>query len=186
MREGPWNTQGGTNGHMDQMERTWAALGDDLGNSYMSTSSPSPGAVRSFGSAKARYDFCARDRTELTLREGDIIRVLSKKGHPGWWKGEIYGRVWHLPHPKVSRPRPRRAPHAFSQRVLFPPGWMVPRKLRGGRLLRVLLTMDPHPIPSTTLCPTTCVPPTQRPPHPSPPFPAPINLCLFPPRRDNK
>lgn len=55
---------------------------------------PNPtGAVRSFGSAKARYDFCARDRTELTLREGDIIRVLSKKGHPGWWKGEIYGRV---------------------------------------------------------------------------------------------
>uniref|UniRef100_A0A669QD05 Uncharacterized protein n=1 Tax=Phasianus colchicus TaxID=9054 RepID=A0A669QD05_PHACC len=54
-------------------------------------------AVRSFGSAKARYDFCARDRTELTLREGDIIRVLSKKGHPGWWKGEIYGRVGWFP-----------------------------------------------------------------------------------------
>ncbi|NXK56240.1 VAV protein, partial [Chauna torquata] len=54
---------------------------------------PPPGAIRSFGSAKARYDFCARDRTELTLREGDVIRVLSKKGHPGWWKGEIYGRV---------------------------------------------------------------------------------------------
>uniref|UniRef100_A0A8B9IKV4 Vav guanine nucleotide exchange factor 1 n=1 Tax=Anser cygnoides TaxID=8845 RepID=A0A8B9IKV4_ANSCY len=52
-----------------------------------------PGAVRSFGSAKARYDFCARDRTELTLREGDVIRVLSKKGHPGWWKGEIYGKI---------------------------------------------------------------------------------------------
>uniref|UniRef100_A0A8B9CL20 Vav guanine nucleotide exchange factor 1 n=1 Tax=Anser brachyrhynchus TaxID=132585 RepID=A0A8B9CL20_9AVES len=56
-----------------------------------------PGAVRSFGSAKARYDFCARDRTELTLREGDVIRVLSKKGHPGWWKGEIYGRVGWFP-----------------------------------------------------------------------------------------
>ncbi|XP_035754323.1 proto-oncogene vav [Egretta garzetta] len=50
-----------------------------------------------FGSAKARYDFCARDRTELTLREGDVIRVLSKKGHPGWWKGEIYGRVGWFP-----------------------------------------------------------------------------------------
>ncbi|OPJ84840.1 proto-oncogene vav [Patagioenas fasciata monilis] len=55
------------------------------------------GAVRSFGSAKARYDFSARDRTELTLREGDVIRVLSKKGHPGWWKGEIYGRVGWFP-----------------------------------------------------------------------------------------
>lgn len=97
---------------MDQMEGTWEALGDDLGNLYMSTSSPSPGAVRSFGSAKARYDFCARDRTELTLREGDIIRVLSKKGHPGWWKGEIYGRVWHLPHPKVPPPAPSSS-HLF-------------------------------------------------------------------------
>nr|XP_009935904.1 PREDICTED: proto-oncogene vav [Opisthocomus hoazin] len=58
---------------------------------------PPVGAVHNFGSAKARYDFCARDRTELTLREGDIIRVLSKKGHPGWWKGEIYGRVGWFP-----------------------------------------------------------------------------------------
>ncbi|NWI31253.1 VAV protein, partial [Sula dactylatra] len=58
---------------------------------------PTPGAVRSFGSAKARYDFCARDRMELTLREGDIIRVLSKKGRPGWWKGEIYGQVGWFP-----------------------------------------------------------------------------------------
>ncbi|KAM8793923.1 proto-oncogene vav [Eudromia elegans] len=56
-----------------------------------------PGAVRCFGSAKARYDFCARDRTELTLKEGDVVRVLSKKGHPGWWKGEIYGRVGWFP-----------------------------------------------------------------------------------------
>ncbi|NWX94489.1 VAV protein, partial [Nothoprocta pentlandii] len=58
---------------------------------------PVPGAVRYFGSAKVRYDFCARDRTELTLKEGDVIRILSKKGHPGWWKGEIYGRVGWFP-----------------------------------------------------------------------------------------
>ncbi|NXX76212.1 VAV protein, partial [Urocolius indicus] len=58
-----------------------------------SRASPRPPAVRSFGSAKARYDFSARDRTELTLRQGDVVRVLSRKGPPGWWKGEIYGRV---------------------------------------------------------------------------------------------
>lgn len=75
--------------------------------------SPPPGAVRSFGSAKARYDFCARDRTELTLREGDVIRVLSKKGHPGWWKGEIYGRV----RPLLPPPGPPRDP----SEVLTPP-----------------------------------------------------------------
>ncbi|XP_033927838.1 LOW QUALITY PROTEIN: proto-oncogene vav [Melopsittacus undulatus] len=55
------------------------------------------GPVRSFGSARARYAFSARDRTELTLREGDIVRVLSKRGHPGWWKGEVYGRVGWFP-----------------------------------------------------------------------------------------
>uniref|UniRef100_A0A674JDN4 Vav guanine nucleotide exchange factor 1 n=1 Tax=Terrapene triunguis TaxID=2587831 RepID=A0A674JDN4_9SAUR len=56
-----------------------------------------PGGLKYFGSAKARYDFCARDRTELTLKEGDIIKILSKKGQQGWWKGEIYGRVGWFP-----------------------------------------------------------------------------------------
>ncbi|TRZ07723.1 hypothetical protein HGM15179_019385, partial [Zosterops borbonicus] len=58
---------------------------------------PDTRAARSFGSAKARYAFSARDRTELSLREGDIVRVLSKRGQPGWWKGEIYGRVGWFP-----------------------------------------------------------------------------------------
>ncbi|XP_025059730.1 proto-oncogene vav isoform X2 [Alligator sinensis] len=62
-----------------------------------STPRPPGGGLRYFGSAKARYDFCARDRTELTLQEGDVIRILSKKGNPGWWKGEIYGRVGWFP-----------------------------------------------------------------------------------------
>uniref|UniRef100_A0A8C3KJC1 SH2 domain-containing protein n=1 Tax=Calidris pygmaea TaxID=425635 RepID=A0A8C3KJC1_9CHAR len=44
-----------------------------------------PGSLRTFGAAKARYDFCARDRRELSLRQGDVVRVLSKKGHPGFY-----------------------------------------------------------------------------------------------------
>ncbi|XP_029441115.1 proto-oncogene vav isoform X3 [Rhinatrema bivittatum] len=55
------------------------------------------GNVRCFGSAKARYDFCARDRTELSLKEGDIIKILNKKGHQGWWKGEVYGKIGWFP-----------------------------------------------------------------------------------------
>uniref|UniRef100_A0AAX7T1G6 Osteoclast-stimulating factor 1 n=1 Tax=Astatotilapia calliptera TaxID=8154 RepID=A0AAX7T1G6_ASTCA len=51
----------------------------------------------SFGVARARYDFSARDRSELSLREGDTIKILSKKGHSGWWKGEVYGRVGFFP-----------------------------------------------------------------------------------------
>nr|XP_033781207.1 proto-oncogene vav isoform X2 [Geotrypetes seraphini] len=55
------------------------------------------GGVRCFGSAKARYDFCARDRTELSLKEGDLIKIIKKKGHQGWWKGEVYGKFGWFP-----------------------------------------------------------------------------------------
>uniref|UniRef100_A0A672Z6J2 Osteoclast-stimulating factor 1 n=1 Tax=Sphaeramia orbicularis TaxID=375764 RepID=A0A672Z6J2_9TELE len=55
------------------------------------------GSMRSFGVARARYDFSARDRSELSLREGDTIKILSRKGHSGWWKGEVYGRVGLFP-----------------------------------------------------------------------------------------
>ncbi|XP_028300397.1 proto-oncogene vav [Gouania willdenowi] len=55
------------------------------------------GSMRGFGVVKARYDFSARDRSELSLREGDTIKILSKKGHSGWWKGEVYGRVGFFP-----------------------------------------------------------------------------------------
>ncbi|ETE65745.1 Proto-oncogene vav, partial [Ophiophagus hannah] len=60
-------------------------------------SKPPGKSLKYFGSAKARYNFCARDRTELSLSEGDIIKILNKKGQPGWWKGEIYGRIGWFP-----------------------------------------------------------------------------------------
>lgn len=53
--------------------------------------------------ARARYDFSARDRSELSLQEGDTIKILSKKGHSGWWKGEVYGRVCGSTHPHVGK-----------------------------------------------------------------------------------
>ncbi|TRY86144.1 hypothetical protein DNTS_030206 [Danionella cerebrum] len=52
---------------------------------------------RCFGMAKVRYDFSARDRSELTLREGDTVKILSKKAQGGWWRGEVYGRVGLFP-----------------------------------------------------------------------------------------
>lgn len=55
------------------------------------------GSTKYFGTAKARYDFCARDRSELSLKEGDIIKILNKKGQQGWWRGEIYGRIGWFP-----------------------------------------------------------------------------------------
>uniref|UniRef100_A0A8C9VS02 Osteoclast-stimulating factor 1 n=1 Tax=Scleropages formosus TaxID=113540 RepID=A0A8C9VS02_SCLFO len=58
---------------------------------------PAEGSTRYFGTARARYDFSARDRTELSLREGDTVKIISKKSHNGWWKGEVYGRVGLFP-----------------------------------------------------------------------------------------
>ncbi|XP_077379785.1 proto-oncogene vav isoform X2 [Festucalex cinctus] len=58
---------------------------------------PKGGGARTFGMARARYDFSARDRSELSLREGDTIRILSRKGQSGWWKGEVYGKVGFFP-----------------------------------------------------------------------------------------
>lgn len=46
--------------------------------------------------AVARYNFAARDMRELSLREGDIVKIYSKiGGDQGWWKGEANGRVRH-------------------------------------------------------------------------------------------
>ncbi|XP_036383666.1 proto-oncogene vav-like isoform X1 [Megalops cyprinoides] len=63
----------------------------------MAPPAPAGGSVRYFGTARARYDFSARDRTELSLREGDTVKIISKKSHNGWWKGEVYGRVGLFP-----------------------------------------------------------------------------------------
>ena len=42
----------------------------------------------------ARYNFAARDMRELSLREGDIVKIYSKiGGDQGWWKGEANDRV---------------------------------------------------------------------------------------------
>uniref|UniRef100_A0A8C1XWC8 Vav guanine nucleotide exchange factor 1 n=1 Tax=Cyprinus carpio TaxID=7962 RepID=A0A8C1XWC8_CYPCA len=57
----------------------------------------SAASERYHGTAKVRYDFSARDRTELSLREGDTVKIISKKAHNGWWKGEVYGRVGLFP-----------------------------------------------------------------------------------------
>ena len=42
LREGPWDSQGGTNGHEDQIEGTWTAMGDELGDSSVSMFPPLP------------------------------------------------------------------------------------------------------------------------------------------------
>ncbi|XP_069559167.1 CD2-associated protein isoform X1 [Brachyistius frenatus] len=42
---------------------------------------------------KVTFGFEGSNEDELTLKEGDIIQVLSKDtGEPGWWRGEIGGK----------------------------------------------------------------------------------------------
>ncbi|XP_031721029.1 guanine nucleotide exchange factor VAV3-like isoform X1 [Anarrhichthys ocellatus] len=51
---------------------------------------------RVVGVAVARYDFCCRDTRELSLLQGDIIKIYTKMSN-GWWKGEIDGRMGWFP-----------------------------------------------------------------------------------------
>ncbi|KAM6919609.1 guanine nucleotide exchange factor VAV3-like [Lycodopsis pacificus] len=51
---------------------------------------------RVVGVAVARYDFCSRDTRELSLLQGDIIRIYTKMSN-GWWKGEIDGKMGWFP-----------------------------------------------------------------------------------------
>ncbi|KAJ7308200.1 hypothetical protein JRQ81_008719 [Phrynocephalus forsythii] len=53
---------------------------------------------RVIGTAVARYNFAARDMRELSLREGDVVRIHSRiGGDQGWWKGETNGRIGWFP-----------------------------------------------------------------------------------------
>uniref|UniRef100_A0A8C4NYE0 Vav 3 guanine nucleotide exchange factor b n=1 Tax=Dicentrarchus labrax TaxID=13489 RepID=A0A8C4NYE0_DICLA len=57
-----------------------------------------PRAITKAGSgiAVARYDFCSRDTRELSLQQGDIIKIYTKM-YNGWWKGEVDGMVGWFP-----------------------------------------------------------------------------------------
>uniref|UniRef100_A0A3Q1JGX0 Vav 3 guanine nucleotide exchange factor b n=1 Tax=Anabas testudineus TaxID=64144 RepID=A0A3Q1JGX0_ANATE len=61
----------------------------ELSNGNMPRAITRAGSV---GVAVARYDFCSRDTRELSLLQGDIIRIYTKISS-GWWKGEVDGRV---------------------------------------------------------------------------------------------
>ncbi|XP_061657099.1 guanine nucleotide exchange factor VAV2 isoform X7 [Syngnathoides biaculeatus] len=53
---------------------------------------------RVVSTAVARYNFAARDMRELSLREGDVVKIYNKiGGDQGWWKGEANGRIGWFP-----------------------------------------------------------------------------------------
>lgn len=64
----------------------------------MPSISPPVFTPRVIGTAVARYNFAARDLRELSLREGDVVKIYSRiGGDQGWWRGETNGRVSGCP-----------------------------------------------------------------------------------------
>ncbi|XP_056453036.1 guanine nucleotide exchange factor VAV3-like isoform X1 [Gadus chalcogrammus] len=51
---------------------------------------------RVVGTAVARYDFSSRDTRELSLAEGDVVKIYFKMSN-GWWRGDVDGRVGWFP-----------------------------------------------------------------------------------------
>ncbi|XP_034428126.1 guanine nucleotide exchange factor VAV3 isoform X1 [Hippoglossus hippoglossus] len=49
------------------------------------------------GVAIARYDFSSRDTRELSLQEGEVVKIYTKSGANGWWRGEVNSRVGWFP-----------------------------------------------------------------------------------------
>ncbi|XP_018318563.1 SH3 domain-containing kinase-binding protein 1-like [Agrilus planipennis] len=47
---------------------------------------------------QVKYSYTAEDEDELTLNEGDLVTLISKEGQdPGWWKGELNGKIGVFP-----------------------------------------------------------------------------------------
>ncbi|GAB1221327.1 hypothetical protein ENUP19_0260G0008 [Entamoeba nuttalli] len=44
---------------------------------------------------RANYDYSAQETNELTIKAGDIIKILSKEGD--WWIGELNGQTGQFP-----------------------------------------------------------------------------------------
>lgn len=126
------------------------------------------GSMKSFGVARARYDFSARDRSELSLREGDTIKIL-KKCQNGWWKGEVYGRVRVYKHPHILKQTNKKQVFRCFLTCTGPVflGGVISSKLCGGGLLWLLLTwlykrcVDPNCVQGPMVS-TNCINPYAR------------------------
>lgn len=47
---------------------------------------------------QVKYSYKAQNEDELSLKEGDIITLISKDGQDlGWWKGELNGKIGVFP-----------------------------------------------------------------------------------------
>ncbi|XP_076467251.1 CD2-associated protein-like isoform X10 [Babylonia areolata] len=85
-------------------------------------------AVGSVDRAIVRYSYTAEQPDELSLKEGEVVRVLDKQlEDEGWWKGEIHGKVGVFPDnfvellPSVDEPsKAPKKPPPPSGKNLYP------------------------------------------------------------------
>lgn len=97
---------------------------------------------RVIGTAVARYNFAARDMRELSLREGDVVKIYSRiGGDQGWWKGETNGRV----------SAPRQAPVPFLRWEILPAVRMAEGMVCVPHFLFPWLWVGWHPVRATSL-----------------------------------
>ncbi|ESN92034.1 hypothetical protein HELRODRAFT_90064, partial [Helobdella robusta] len=56
------------------------------------------GDAHIIGYCQANYDYTATEACQLSLKQGDLVAILSKVGGArGWWKGRLNGKVGYFP-----------------------------------------------------------------------------------------
>uniref|UniRef100_A0A671TZU7 Osteoclast-stimulating factor 1 n=1 Tax=Sparus aurata TaxID=8175 RepID=A0A671TZU7_SPAAU len=107
---------------------------------------------------KVTFAFEASNEDELTLKDGDIIHILSKDtGEPGWWRGEIGGREGVFPDNFVSilseAEKEPAAPMVPPKKPIPPPGKGRPGSIPPKRPDKPLASSPTHKhngeVPST-------------------------------------
>ncbi|CAG5950301.1 unnamed protein product [Menidia menidia] len=91
---------------------------------------------RADGDSKPKVTFCydATNEDELSLKEGDIVHLLSKDtGEPGWWRGEVGGREGVFPNNFVALVTEAEKEASFSTSSIERISEIFPKaRIRGG------------------------------------------------------
>jgi len=83
---------------VDRKIKGGARKGSGIGGSPRDSEKPetSKGDELLNGTARALYDYTALTETELTFKQGDLIRIVAKTDD-FWWDGELNGKTGYVP-----------------------------------------------------------------------------------------
>ncbi|XP_076444847.1 SH3 domain-containing kinase-binding protein 1-like isoform X2 [Babylonia areolata] len=106
--------------------------------------------------AMVRYSYVAEQPDELSLKEGEVIRVLDQHlEDEGWWKGEVNGKVGVFPDNFVEllpaqdevAKAPKKPPPPVAKNI-YP---KLPEKTQSLDEKPLLAKKDPEPVPDKPL-----------------------------------